>query len=65
MAISTKYLRFAVKNIARYGDTDIFPHPLENYIFFDRDGEVVAILEELDQKFDDSLQYNAPQKLDR
>jgi hypothetical protein len=60
MAVSTKHLRFAVKNIARYGDTDIFPHPLENYIFFDRDVEVVAILEELDQKFDDSLQRYPP-----
>jgi len=27
MAVTEQSIRFAVKNIARYGDTDVFPFP--------------------------------------
>lgn len=36
--------RRAVQNIAKYGDTDVFPFPVENHTFFDRTEEVVKIL---------------------
>ncbi len=36
--------RAAVQNIARYGDTDVFPFPVENHVFFDRPDDVVALL---------------------
>jgi hypothetical protein len=43
----TKYFRMAVQNIASGGDTDVFPLPPENSLFFDRTDDVVAILGEL------------------
>ncbi len=36
--------RAAVQNIARHGDTDVFPFPVENHVFFDRPDDVVALL---------------------
>lgn len=39
-----KYFEFAVENIAKYGDTDIFPHPIERNIFFDKKDKVVELL---------------------
>lgn len=36
--------RFAVQNVARYGDTDVFPFPIENHVFFDKTQETVEIL---------------------
>jgi len=36
--------RHAVQNIAKYGDTDVFPFPVENHAFFDRTEDVVKIL---------------------
>jgi hypothetical protein len=36
--------RYAVENIAKYGDTDVFPFPVENLVFFDETEKVVAIL---------------------
>lgn len=29
-------IQLAVDNIAKYGDTDIFPYPIEKLIFFDK-----------------------------
>jgi hypothetical protein len=42
-----KCFRLAVKNIASLGDTDVFPYPIDNAIFFDRQNEVVDLLEEM------------------
>jgi len=39
-----RHFKFAVENIAKYGDTDIFPFPIENHVFFDRPDDVVKIL---------------------
>ena len=39
------HFTFAVGNIARHGDTDVFPFPAENRVFFDLADEVVAVLE--------------------
>jgi hypothetical protein len=41
----------ALSNVARFGDTDVLPYPIENHIFFDRPEEAVALLEELHAKF--------------
>lgn len=47
----TKYFRMAVQNVASGGDTDVFPLPPENSLFFDRPDEVVTILEDLHANF--------------
>lgn len=52
MTASEKSLRFAVRNVATHGDTDVFPFPLENHWFHDHEQEVLDILLELDKNFD-------------
>ena len=37
-----KYFRQAIANVTRHGDTDIFPFPVENHVFFDRVEETVT-----------------------
>ena len=44
--------RLAVKNVAKFGDTDIFPYPIENHIFNDKSEGVVTVLENIDKDFD-------------
>lgn len=48
-------LKLAAKNIASFGDTDIFPFPTENHIFFDKPKEVCAVLRDIDKEFEGSL----------
>lgn len=42
----------AVSNISKKGDTDIFPFPIENALFFDKTKEILEILEERDRNYD-------------
>lgn len=51
--VSEKNLRLAVRNIARYGDTDVFPLPLENHWFYDEEDTVVQLLTQIDEGFDE------------
>jgi hypothetical protein len=53
-------IRFAIDNIARHGDTDVFPHPLENHIFFDLPDDAAQMLEELDLSFEKHLKDYPP-----
>lgn len=41
----------AVAHVARHGDTDIFPIPVEKYLFFDRSVEIVTLLEKMFNDF--------------
>lgn len=50
--IKTKTFELAVKNVAKFGDTDIFPYPIENHIFNDKADSVIAVLEVIDKDFD-------------
>ncbi len=52
----SKYLEMAINNIAKKGDTDIFPFPIENAMFYDKPMEVKDNLVEMDKKFDEYLQ---------
>ena len=52
MPVSDRNLEFAVQNIARYGDTDVFPFPLENHWLHDTPKDVVGLLSRLDRDFD-------------
>jgi hypothetical protein len=55
VAISEQNLVFALRNVARHGDTDVFPYPLENHWFHDAETDLAGLLERLDQRFDDWL----------
>jgi hypothetical protein len=41
----------AVENIIRFGDTDIFPFPIENFIFFDQKTAIVDLLLDIHSNF--------------
>jgi hypothetical protein len=45
----------AVRNIARWGDTDVFPFAPENHAFHDRHDEIVNLLLEIDADLDAAL----------
>jgi hypothetical protein len=45
----------ALSNISKYGDTDIFPFPIENHIFFDKNERAVDLLLDIYQNFTDRL----------
>lgn len=46
----------AVRSISKKGDTDIFPFPIENALFFDKPEAIVDILQDMDKAFDKSAQ---------
>jgi hypothetical protein len=50
----------ALKNIAKHGDTDIFPFPFETHIFFDRFEDSKQLLQDIHDKFDDYLSLYPP-----
>ena len=50
----------AVANVARYGDTDVFPWPLENHVLYDRPEQVVDLLMELHGNLEESLLKEPP-----
>jgi len=61
--MSTKTLQYllgAVKNVAHLGDTDVFPYPIENQIFFDKPSEVAGLLFERHKNFKESLKRYPP-----
>lgn len=49
----------AVTHIARHGDTDVFPFPVENHMFHDRSEHVVAVLDETHAEFEARLNVDA------
>lgn len=54
------FFQLAVKNIVGFGDTDIFPFPIENHIFFDCEGEVVNLLMRIHSEFYELLADHPP-----
>lgn len=44
-------IEFAINNISKYGDTDIFPFPIEKIIFYDKRVETSQIIEKLNNEF--------------
>jgi Reverse transcriptase (RNA-dependent DNA polymerase) len=48
-------LDLAIKNIANFGDTDIFPFPIENRLLFDLSDAASAVLKDVDKDFESSL----------
>lgn len=52
MIVSEDSMRLALRNIGRYGDTDVFPFPLETHWFHDTEDPLVTLLTALDNNFD-------------
>ena len=47
-----KFFEMAIDNIIEYGDTDIFPYPIANRIFYDEKEEVIKLLSKIHKDFD-------------
>jgi len=45
----------AVTNVAKWGDTDVFPFPFENHVLHDQPGPVVALLSSMSRNFDERI----------
>ena len=52
----------AIHNVISHGDTDVFPHPFENLIFYDRREEVINLLEDIhnDPSFEQRIAVSPP-----
>ena len=50
-----QHFRHSIENIIRNGDTDIFPFPLENFLFFDCKDDVIELLLDIHLNFRDRL----------
>jgi hypothetical protein len=55
-----KFFQQALENITKYGDTDIFPFPVESHVFFDKMPDIVTLLLDIDVKFDERLAESPP-----
>jgi hypothetical protein len=55
-----EFFRRAIQNVIRHGDTDIFPFPIENHIFFDKPSECLTLLKDIHRDFDGSLSRYPP-----
>jgi len=53
--------KLAVSNINAHGDTDIFPFPFEHHAFFDNKNELIKLIVEYNDNFDESLTNFAPE----
>lgn len=54
------FFQSAIENITKYGDTDIFPFPVENHIFFDKKMSVIDLLLDIDANFESRLAEYPP-----
>src|SRR5688572_21717474 len=55
--------KLAILNIVKYGDTDIFPFPFENYVFYDKQEQVAELVVEYNDNFDGYLAKYAPRNV--
>lgn len=53
-------IQLAVRNVAKWGDTDVFPFAPENHILHDRPNDMVALLQEIDADIDKALVRHPP-----
>ncbi len=57
-------IEISLKNIARHGDTDVFPFPLEKLIFHDKLQESKVLLKAIHDNFDDYIARYPPDTLE-
>jgi len=55
-----QFFKMALENIARHGDTDVFPFPLETKVFFDEPLRARAVLESIHKDFEGHLLNTPP-----
>ena len=55
-----EFFKLAIQNVARHGDTDVFPFPIENYIFYDKPQEAVDILKDIHSNFEQAANDYPP-----
>jgi hypothetical protein len=55
-----EYFERALANIIKHGDTDIFPYPIENFIFYDKRPEVIDLLLDLNNDLKRKLHLYPP-----
>ncbi|MEW6386741.1 MAG: RNA-directed DNA polymerase [Thermodesulfobacteriota bacterium] len=48
-------MAFAIENVIRYGDTDIFPYPIERQVIKDKKDEIIVILKNINKSFEKSI----------
>jgi len=58
-----KAAKFAIQNVIKHGDTDIFPFPFENHAFFDKQTEAEKLIVEYNQNFDQYLNQYPPKNV--
>ena len=46
-----RHFQLALRNISRFGDTDVLPYPIENHIFFDRSDDAIVLLDAIHRDF--------------
>lgn len=54
----------AIKNIAKYGDTDVFPFPIEKHVFYDCHDECKRLLMEIHSNLEKFLDSHPPVKIE-
>jgi hypothetical protein len=47
------FAKIAINNISNFGDTDIFPFPIENIMFYDREPSIESLLLDIECNFAD------------
>ncbi len=55
--------RRAIANVTRHGDTDIFPFPIENHVFFDQIEATISALGEIHRDFRSNLTEYPPSNI--
>jgi hypothetical protein len=60
----TEAFKLAAANVAAFGDTDVFPSPLDRFPCQDTPDKVVAMLEEVHRFFDQHLANLPPENID-
>ena len=55
-----KYFEAALDNVFHHGDTDIFPFPIENHVFYDLRDDTLALLEKIHANFADWINRYPP-----
>ena len=55
-----RFFERAITNITNYGDTDIFPFPIENLVLFDKRGDTIDLLLDIDNNFRARLAETPP-----
>jgi len=61
--MTRKDLELAIENVVSFGDTDIFPYPMETHVFHDLRDRTVELLEQIHASFDTYLTTSPPTHL--